>query len=502
MKPSLIFISIIFLTINLFSQTTNTWTGAVDTSWHKACNWSLNRIPNCTDSVVIPNTTNKPYIRGIAHSKAVNVQSASGGHLYIQSSSGGILHVSSLNNGGCLGTATDNSGAGCCTTSEWVKVSNPSAGSGNNDDNENANDLVIDANYMWVVGKDGWFGTGRQQWRIEKRNLSDGNLVAGFGTGGVVQSDPQANQPDIPLTVDMDASGIYVGGYYIANPCCLTTGWRIEKRNATTGALINTFATGGVYSFNLPDQYSSEYLNDLVTNGTHVYAVGSFPSNGSEWHMKCLNATTGAQVWQQTSNPSSGSDIARAVAVDASGVYIAGSDNTPGNEQWRIEKRNLTTGALITTFGTNGAVTVNPTSTIDRLNDIAVDATGVYIAGWENQSSDYILRIEKRNLTTGALITSFGTNGVIHINPSNGYDTAEGIAVYNGRLHIVGVSNSPTQGWRTFVLDANTGTTICSTSPGNSAGYKIQANASGSFAVGSDTGGNLQWKMMKLCSCP
>ena len=33
-------------------------------------------------------------------------------------------------------------------------------------------------------------GAGNEQWRIEKRNLSDGALVVGFGTGGVVTNDP------------------------------------------------------------------------------------------------------------------------------------------------------------------------------------------------------------------------------------------------------------------------------------------------------------------------
>lgn len=492
MKPFLIISLIFFFFSNTFSQT-NTWTGAVDTDWHKACNWSLNLVPTCSHDVVIPNATNSPVVTGIAHSKTIDIQSSTGGHLEIVSSGGGIVYISSLNSGACSGTATNN--GGCCTTADWQKTSCPSTNA-----NERAFDLAIDNSSMYVVGQDGTLGLGRQQWRIEKRNLSDGNLVAGFGVNGIVQNDPQPNQPDDPVAIDIDASGIYIAGWMIANANNFTTGWRVEKRNATTGALVSGFATSGVYTYN-PSTSASEYANDVVSNGTNIYVVGSQNNNG-EWHMKCLNATNGSQVWQQTSNPSSGSDIARAVAVDASGVYIAGSDNTPGNEQWRIEKRNLTTGALITAFGTNGVVTVNPTASIDRLNDIAVDATGLYVAGWEVNGSDYQLRIEKRNLTTGVLITTFGTNGVLHINPSNGYDTAEGIAVYNGRLHIVGVSNSPTQGWLNYTLDANTGAILCSTTPGNSAGYKIKANAAGVYAVGSDTGCQLQWKMMKLCTCP
>ena len=44
-------------------------------------------------------------------------------------------------------------------------------------------------------------------------------------------------------------------------------------------------------------------------------------------------------IWTQTENPSTGTDTAFAVAVDASGIYVVGNDNSPGNWQWRIQKR-------------------------------------------------------------------------------------------------------------------------------------------------------------------
>ena len=41
-------------------------------------------------------------------------------------------------------------------------------------------------------------------------------------------------------------------------------------------------------------------------------------------------------------------------------MYVAGTDQSPGNNQWRIEKRLLSTGALDASFGTGGVVTNNP----------------------------------------------------------------------------------------------------------------------------------------------
>ena len=54
---------------------------------------------------------------------------------------------------------------------------------------------------------------------------------------------------------------------------------------------------------------------------------------------RALASQEGEIIWTQTSNPSDRSDYARAVAVDGSGLYVVGVDRSPGDGQWRIEKR-------------------------------------------------------------------------------------------------------------------------------------------------------------------
>jgi len=49
-----------------------------------------------------------------------------------------------------------------------------------------ANAIAVDKNFLYVVGGDYSLGIGKQQWRIEKRKLSDGTLERGFGSGGMV----------------------------------------------------------------------------------------------------------------------------------------------------------------------------------------------------------------------------------------------------------------------------------------------------------------------------
>jgi hypothetical protein len=50
------------------------------------------------------------------------------------------------------------------------------------------------------------------------------------------------------------------------------------------------------------------------------------------------------------------------MAIDATYIYVAGYDSTvsAADSQWRIEKRDITTGALVTAFDTDGIVQVNP----------------------------------------------------------------------------------------------------------------------------------------------
>jgi hypothetical protein len=62
---------------------TLTWTGAVDTDWHKACNWSPEFVPKCCNSVKIPLTTNQPIIAGVAASKDITIQTTSGALLTV-----------------------------------------------------------------------------------------------------------------------------------------------------------------------------------------------------------------------------------------------------------------------------------------------------------------------------------------------------------------------------------------------------------------------------------
>jgi len=103
-------------------------------------------------------------------------------------------------------------------------------------------------------------------------------------------------------------------------------------------------------------------------------------------------AAPGSLIWSQTSNPSATDDGAYGVAVDGSGVYIVGFDYSLGNYEWRVEKRSLTDGSLI------WSQTSNPSAGTDVARGVAVDGSGVYIVGYDYSPGNNEWRIEKRDL--------------------------------------------------------------------------------------------------------
>lgn len=111
-------------------------------------------------------------------------------------------------------------------------------------------------------------------------------------------------------------------------------------------------------------------------------------------------------------------------ALYVGGWYIDPDSLTP---KWRIEKRESSTGHLVAGFGTNGAAI---SDVLGEVMSFAADEAGLFAAGADIVGgNDYEWRIEKRDLNTGALNADFGAAGVIQENPSAGYDVITSIVV-------------------------------------------------------------------------
>ncbi len=198
-----------------------------------------------------------------------------------------------------------------------------------------------------------------------------GVYIPTFGTSGVVATNPSSGTDELRAAIEVSGPFVLVGGDEVTGVGDLR--WRIEKRRTSDGSLDASFGSGGIV----------------------------------------------------TSNPSTGIDVATSIATDGTYLYIGGFDSTPGDRQWRVEKRLLLDGSLDTAFGVGGILTVNPSTGRDEISIMAVyDTSGFFAIGFDESAGvgDFQWRIEKRALTTGALVAAYGSGGVVTSNPSSGDD--------------------------------------------------------------------------------
>lgn len=319
--------------------------------------------------------------------------------------------------------------------------------------NAEANAIAIDGTFMYVVGYM-TVPAVSSRWLIEKRRLDTGALDAAFGVGGRVESDPSGNS-DTALDIAIDGTFMYVAGGQSTFPVSvdamrvekrtLATGaaadfgafvadptagsdyykaividatsmylaghvagagleWRIEKRNLVTAAADGVFGGGtGIVTESVSAGDDTTY--DMASDGTSLYIVGRDRITGNdEWRVEkrsmasgLFDGTFAGGAGAVTFNLSFGSDEAFAVAFEGTSLWVAGSDNAPGNDQFHVEKLSAATGASDLNFGPGGFVASDVSAGQDRCEALAVDGTSIYVAGFDNAAGNDQWRVEKRS---------------------------------------------------------------------------------------------------------
>jgi len=349
----------------------------------------------------------------------------------------------------------------------WTQVSNPSGLT------DTAIDVAVAPSGVYTVGYD--MVGGNSRWRIERRSLVTGALLA-----APVAINPSGGS-DIAYAVAVDGTGVYVAGYDSVGG---NARWRIEKRNLFTLAPIWVAVSN--------PSAGTDIAFDVAVRATGVYIVGSIAQ--TMWRIERRSLINGALLAAPiTINPSGGSDIAYAVAVDGTGVYVAGYDSVGGNPRWRIEKRTLLGLAPIWT------VASNPSVGNDMVYDIAVSPNGVYIVGYDSLGGNARWRIERRSLVNGALLAA-----PVAINPSGGSDIAFGVAVGATGIYVVGVDRAVgNNGWRIekrtlLGLAPILPVVVVNPSGGDDGAKSVAVDVTGIYTVGYDQVlGNLGWRMEK-----
>ncbi len=239
---------------------------------------------------------------------------------------------------------------------DGVIISNPTGGA------DQAKAIVTDGASIYVGGRESVSG-GDWRLRIEKYDASTGAAVSGFGTSGVVQSNPSSGDDAFNAMV-LDSSALYIGCTQRVSG--LDFSWRVEKRGLTNGGLFNgtsnspAFDTDGILT--IAPSTGFDALQDLARDGDAVYLIGyevvTIGGNNWQWRIEKRHAASGVlfdgtaaspafgSTGIVTSNPSISMDAATRGVVRGSALYLCGisgnfgtSQSTTVNVDWRYEKR-------------------------------------------------------------------------------------------------------------------------------------------------------------------
>jgi hypothetical protein len=309
-----------------------------------------------------------------------------------------------------------------------------------------------------IDGDDLYIGLGSPG-RIEKRNRLTGardpvwpSAVSTPGpaaivvTGGTVYviggSPPGLSRYAADTGFFQGASFAPVGG--------LPTG------GATDGTFMYAVASSGVLRFSMSTGLHDPLWGasgglDVAVEGGYVFVAGFEVVSGGDFQWRLLKAdtVTGASApgfglaGVETSDPSTGNDQPRALAVGGGCVYVCGFDEANVSRRWRIEKRSAATGILDGAFGSGGVVTMDPGPGDDEATEILLDGAHLYVAGFFSTPGNRAWRIERRIAATGALDGAFGTDGVIVSDPAPDVDEPRVLAADASGICVGGVSEGP-----------------------------------------------------------
>jgi hypothetical protein len=280
------------------------------------------------------------------------------------------------------------------------------------------------------------------QGSAEKRRLVRGRYVrrgrnevgfevSGYDTNDVLVIDPVIvystflGVGNTPMAIAVDNAGnAYVAGttggtnFPLVNPLSQDAGATtgsfafISKFNASGNALVYSTLLGGIVpngalSVNTQTQATAIAVdaggNAYFTGNTYSpyfpVTAGAFQgSYGGQFLMDAFVAKLspdGSHLLYSSYLGGADDDSGQGIAVDSSGnAYVAGwtlSSNFPTASPFQATKHGGTSG-FITKINPNGTAKVFSTyiggSSADRLSAIAVDSSGIYVAGWAN-SADF-----------------------------------------------------------------------------------------------------------------
>ena len=273
---------------------------------------------------------------------------------------------------------------------------------------------------------------------------SIGQLDNTFSADGIVTYDNAGNnEMGNDLVVDSDGN-VYVSGYAFGGADYNV----IVLKYDSTGTLDTTFDADGVQIFNAAAGiYEPSAIALDASDNIYVAGVAFGASDYDIVTLK-YNATGALDTSFSTDgyvfyDGGVGNDSAGGIEIDANGnVYVSGTVNS-GADNDIVTYKYDSTGMLDTTFSADGVVIYDGGNGADYANGIALDSGGnVFVTGRQDNGTDFDVVTLKYN-TAGVLDPTFSTDGIQLFDGGNGNDAGRDIAIdATDRPVVVGYANT------------------------------------------------------------
>jgi uncharacterized delta-60 repeat protein/LPXTG-motif cell wall-anchored protein len=275
------------------------------------------------------------------------------------------------------------------------------------------------------------------------RYNTDGSLDTTFGTSGKVTTDIGTSSTDTANAVAIQSDGkIVIAGS--SGSLALNSGNFAVMRYNADGSLDTTFDTDGKVTTDIGTNTSDTANAVAIQSDGKIVVAGTSGSSGDFAVVRyttsgALDTTFDTDGKVTTDIGTNTNDTANAVAIQSDGkIVVAGTSGSPGDF---AVVRYTTSGALDTTFDTDGKVTTDVgTNTNDTAKTVAIQSDGKIVVAGTSSNNFAVVRFT----AVGALDTTFDTDGKVTTDVgTNTNDTANAVAIQSdGKIVVAGESAS------------------------------------------------------------
>ena len=278
------------------------------------------------------------------------------------------------------------------------------------------------------------------------RYNTDGSLDATFGTGGKVTTSLFAvNESGNAVAIQADGKILVAGITVNAG----NTDFALIRYNAN-GSLDTSFDTDGKLSTVVGTGYDEATSIAVQSDGKIL--VAGLATVGANYDFAVVRYNTNGSLdtsfdtdGRVTTPVGTANDFISAMAVQSDGkIVVAGFTTIGGSIDFALARYN-TNGSLDASFDTDGKLTTAVLASTDMAHDVAIQSDGkILVAGSSNNGSNNDFALVRYN-TSGALDTSFDTDGKLTTAIGTGNDDIRSIAVQSdGKILAAGSAHNGT----------------------------------------------------------